>query len=169
MSWYIWRLFVSIWWYLLVLLVDNYIIHQYFSEIPKLTEPFLQKSTFHQSVMTSSMKLPYLENTCLISIFLHWNLAQRIAILGNSKKSILNIWTNWSVWCVESHILIFLSVHVAQCQPDCKSLTNLPVKSYFFLVLRYIYKCIIVTKYLQSSYCWFLLDNSIILQHQRPR
>ena len=36
--------------------------YQYFVQISKFQEPFFSKSTFHQSVMTSSINLPYLKN-----------------------------------------------------------------------------------------------------------
>ena len=46
--------------------VKNYLsiyIVRYFAQISKLKRVFVSKSTFHWSIMMSSMKLPYLENS----------------------------------------------------------------------------------------------------------
>ncbi len=64
--------------------------YMYFTPIPNFQlRAFFSKSTFHQSVMTSSISWMQ----CPIGKKMSWKNSH----LGNSKKSILNSWSNWSI------------------------------------------------------------------------
>ena len=68
----------------------------YFAKYPKR---FLSKSTFHRSFMSSSMKLPHLENS--MSYLKNKNNAPKLSWkcspLQENEKSILSFWPNWSI------------------------------------------------------------------------
>ena len=60
----------------------NCYLHQRF---PNFKILFFSKSTFHRTVMTSTIKAP---NFCWKNMYSH---------LENSKNSIMNFWPNWSI------------------------------------------------------------------------
>ena len=91
------------------------LVCQYFAQIPKLKEPFSSKSTFHQSVMMSSMKLSYLENTMSNSKNFCTDIELTSNHFGNSKSQLWTFWPNWSIlMCWVTYFFQYLYNHEIQ-------------------------------------------------------